>query len=92
MSHPTPKIFRGKNTAVGCHFLLHRIFPTQGSNLCFLCLLHTRGFFTTVAPGLCKYMYVHVCTSVCLATGQVINCFPQLMSSTFLGILIFSFP
>ena len=22
----------GKNTGVGCHFLLHRIFPTQGSN------------------------------------------------------------
>ena len=23
----------GKNTGVGCHFLLQRIFPTQGSNL-----------------------------------------------------------
>ena len=23
----------GKNTGVGCHFLLHRIFPTQGSSL-----------------------------------------------------------
>ena len=23
----------GKNTGVGCHALLHRIFPTQGSNL-----------------------------------------------------------
>ena len=23
----------GKNTGVGCHFLLHGIFPTQGSNL-----------------------------------------------------------
>ena len=22
----------GKNTGVGCHFLLQRIFPTQGSN------------------------------------------------------------
>ena len=26
-------IFQGKNTGVGCHFLLQRIFPTQGSNL-----------------------------------------------------------
>ena len=24
----------GKNTGVGCHFLLQGIFPTQGSNLC----------------------------------------------------------
>ena len=24
----------GKNTGVGCHFLLQRIFLTQGSNLC----------------------------------------------------------
>ena len=25
--------FPGKNTGVGCHFLLHGIFPTEGSNL-----------------------------------------------------------
>ena len=25
--------FPGKNTRVGCHFLLQEIFPTQGSNL-----------------------------------------------------------
>ena len=24
----------GKNTGVGCHFLLQGIFPAQGSNLC----------------------------------------------------------
>ena len=30
----------GKNTGVGCHFLLQGIFPTQGSNLC---LLHWQG-------------------------------------------------
>ena len=33
-------IFPGKNTAVGCHFLLQGIFPTQGSNPHLLCLLH----------------------------------------------------
>ena len=27
-----PCDFLGKSTGVGCHFLLHRIFPTQGSN------------------------------------------------------------
>ena len=30
----------GKNTGVGCHFLLWRIFPTQGSNPHLLGLLH----------------------------------------------------
>ena len=30
----------GKNTAVGCHFLLQGIFPTQGCNLSLLSLLH----------------------------------------------------
>ena len=30
----------GKNTGVGCHFLLQGVFPTQGSNLRLLCLLH----------------------------------------------------
>ena len=29
----------GKDTGVGCHFLLQGIFPTQGSNPCLLCLL-----------------------------------------------------
>ena len=30
----------GKNTGMGCHFLLQGIFPTQESNSAFLCLLH----------------------------------------------------
>ena len=30
----------GKNTGGGCHFLLRRIFPTQGSNPHLLGLLH----------------------------------------------------
>ena len=33
-------IFPGKNTGVGCHFLLQGIFPTQGSNTSLLRLLH----------------------------------------------------
>ena len=33
-----PQNFPGKITGVGCHFLLHGIFLTQGSNS--LCLLH----------------------------------------------------
>ena len=31
-----PWDFPGKNTGVGCHFLLQEIFLTQGSNLCLL--------------------------------------------------------
>ena len=33
-------IFPGKNTGGGCHFLLQRIFPTQGLNPRLPCLLH----------------------------------------------------
>ena len=35
-----PWDFPGKNTRVGCHFLLQRIFSTQGSNPSLLSLLH----------------------------------------------------
>ena len=35
-----PQKFPGKNTRVGCHFLLQKIFLTQGSNPCLLRLLH----------------------------------------------------
>ena len=35
-----PRNSPGKNTGMGCHFLLQRIFPTQGSNLRLLHVLH----------------------------------------------------
>ena len=42
----------GKSTGVGCHFLLHGIFPTQGSNPCLLRLLHWQaGSFVLAPPG-----------------------------------------
>ena len=37
-----PWDFPGKNAGVGCHFLLQRIFPIQGSSPRLLCLLHCR--------------------------------------------------
>ena len=37
-----PWAFPGKNTGVGCHFLLQGIFLTQGSNPSNLCVLHCR--------------------------------------------------
>ena len=42
----------GKNTGVGGHFLLQRIFPTQGSNPHLFCLLHWQmGSLPLVPPG-----------------------------------------
>ena len=41
----------GKNTRVGSHALLHGIFPTEGSNLHLLWLLHFRGILTTDPAG-----------------------------------------
>ena len=41
-----------KNTEVGCHFFFQGIFLTQGSNLCFLYLLHWQTVSLTLAlPG-----------------------------------------
>ena len=41
-----------KNTGVGCHALLQGIFPTQGSNLHLLRLLHRQaGTLPLVPPG-----------------------------------------
>ena len=36
---PCPWDFSGKNTGVGCHFLLQGVFLTQGSNSWLLCLM-----------------------------------------------------
>ena len=55
----------GKNTGVGCHALLQGIFPTQGLNLCLLCLLHYQaGSLPLAPPGIgkhkqCEYSFVH---------------------------------
>ena len=53
-----PWDFPSKNTGVGCHFLLQGIFPTQGSNWCFLHLLHWQvDSFTTEPSGNSSYVY-----------------------------------
>ena len=47
-----PWNFPGKNTGVGCCFLLQGIFPTQGLNPCILSLLHWQvDSFPQVPPG-----------------------------------------
>ena len=40
----------GKNTRVGCHALLHKVFLTQGSNPSLLCLLHLQAGSLPLAP------------------------------------------
>ena len=40
----------GKNTGVGCHFLLQGIFPTQESNPCLLHSLHWQGDSLALTP------------------------------------------
>ena len=54
-----------RNTGVGCHNFLHRIFPTQGSNPCLLSLLHWQGVSLPLAPPwklflsqFCRYLCV----------------------------------
>ena len=50
LSMEFPWNFPGKNTGVGCHFLLQGIFPTQGWNLQVLCLLHLQVGSLLLAP------------------------------------------
>ena len=40
---PRPWNFPGKNTGVGCHFLLQGSFPAEGLNPLLPCLLHSQG-------------------------------------------------
>ena len=49
----------GKNPGVGCHALLQGIFPTQGSNLHLLRLLHWLADSVPVAPP-GKSIHVHL--------------------------------
>ena len=47
-----PRDSPGKNTGVGCHGLLYRIFSTQGLNPCLLCFLYWQaGSLPLVPPG-----------------------------------------
>ena len=58
-------VIPGKNTGVGCHFLLQGIFPTQGSNPHLLCLLTWQvGSFPPAPPG--KQVHVYIYTCACL--------------------------
>ena len=51
----------GKNTGVGCHFLLQGIFPTQGSNPSFP---HCRQIFTVRATREALYLWGSILMSL----------------------------
>ena len=62
---PLSMNFPGKNTGVGCHFLLQAIFPTQGSNLG---LPHCRQSFYHLShqeSWLCSIESVLIHSSTC---------------------------
>ena len=45
-----PRNFPGKNSGVGCHFLLQGIFLNQGWSPCLLCLVHWQMDSLPLAP------------------------------------------
>ena len=71
-----PQKISGKNTGVGCHFLLQEIFPTQGSNPCLLCLLRWQVGSFTISTTWEAPLYAYV------ALNYI--CFVQLLSHVWL--------
>ena len=66
-----PWNFPGKNTGVGYHFLLQRIFSTQGLSLCLLYLLH----WQMDSLPLC-HLGIHICpvTKFCPTLCNSMDC------------------
>ena len=74
----------GKSTGVGCHFLLQRIFPTQGLNSYLCHSLHWqvrswplappgKPFYTTVVLWLsCNWLFATPWTAACQASLSII--------------------
>ena len=85
-----PWDFPGKDTGVGCHFLLQGIFPTQGSNPG---LLHCRRLLYRLSykgSPIHKYIHTHSCsvlvlTQSCLSLCDPVDC--SLLSSSARGSL-----
>ena len=74
---PLSMEFPSKNTGLGCQFLLQGIFPTQGSNLYLLSLLHWQAdslplkpFNLSTVDILCQIMYSIGWLAVSLACTQ----------------------
>ena len=62
----------GKNTGVGCQALFQGIFPTQGSNLYLLCLLHWQVSSLPLAPPGKPWRHVRRhCVDSAMMTPQI---------------------
>ena len=63
-----------KNTGEGCHAILQRIFPTQGSKPCLWCLLHfTQILYCSATKETWYAAYSDVNTRICFLR-HLINC------------------
>ena len=63
----------GKNTGVGCCALLQGVFLTQGSNVCFLCLVHLQADSLPLSPlGSRKYLSSELLWVECLCPLKLI--------------------
>ena len=70
----------GKNTGVGCHALLQGIFPPQGSNPGFLCLLHWQaGPLPPAPPGKIGKIKLAIYVSSLLISSYVCVAFFSLL-------------
>ena len=65
-----PWDFPGKDTGVGCHFLLQGIFPTQGSNLG---LLHCRQIIYWPSYQESPCVCIYVCKNICIHTTSSLS-------------------
>ena len=67
-----PWDYPGKNTRVGCHFLLQETFQTQGLNLCLLGLLHWKVNSLPLEPS--RKPWFQVCNTVIQYLIYVVKC------------------
>ena len=65
--------FSGRNTGVGCHFLLPGIFPTQGLNSRLLCLLHCRQILDPLSQRGSIYIYIYTYVHYCRINWNFVN-------------------
>ena len=78
-----PWNFPGKNTGVGCRFLLQGIFPTQGSNLLILNLLYWQVDSLPLVPPE-KPCDVYICDKT-ISVGQLIRILATLRDRSWCG-------
>ena len=86
---PHPWDFLGKNTGVGCHFLLQGIFLTHGSNPCLLycrqTLYHLSHQSTDIKKKY-KYVLFYICYGIVILNEVIL----LKLFNKWVNILIFS--